>query len=41
MFSIAIGWAAFSIGMALISSINDLLIRTTNLDHKSEVMVML
>ena len=35
MFSIVIGWAAFSIGLALMSSINDILVKSTNLDTKS------
>ena len=35
MFSIVIGWASFSIGLALMNSINDLIANATGLDHKS------
>ena len=35
MFSIVIGWASFSIGLALMNSINDLIGNATGLDHKS------
>lgn len=35
MFSIVIGWASFSIGLALMNSINGLIANATGLDHKS------
>ena len=35
MFSIVIGWASFSIGLALMSSINGLIANATGLDHRS------
>ena len=35
MFSIVIGWASFSIGLALMNSINGLIANATGLDHRS------